>query len=107
VSSELQAALDRGYVVTRMYEVWDYKKSARYDPTTQTGGLFAGYVNAFIKGKAEASGWPAHCTTQEEKDAYIEDFYRAEGVRLDPTLISSNPGLRAIYKSLLNNFWLV
>jgi len=105
VSTELQAALDRGYVVKRVFEVWDYKKSARYDPETRSGGLFAGYVNTFIKGKAEASGWPDQCVTEEEKRNYIEEFYRAEGVRLDPENIENNPGLRAIYKSLLNNFW--
>ena len=105
VSPELQVALDRGYKILKVYEIWDYPEKTQYDPATGTGGLFAGYVDTFVKGKTEASGWPPHCITEEDKERYVREFFEAEGVRLDPTNIEENSGLRSIFKSLLNNFW--
>src|SRR5436190_3147674 len=47
VSLEVIAALDRGYIITKMFEVWHYPNHTQYDPVTRTGGLFTEYVNAF------------------------------------------------------------
>lgn len=53
-------------------------------------------MNTFVGLKVQASGWPDGCETAEQKRAFIEDFERMEGIRLDPALICSNPGLRYI-----------
>ena len=34
------------------------KNPARYDPENKEGGLFANYINTFLKYKQEASGPP-------------------------------------------------
>jgi hypothetical protein len=49
VTDELKKALEKGYVVQRIYEVWHFDETEQYDPKTKTGGLFTDYVNTFLK----------------------------------------------------------
>ena len=49
VTDELKKAVQKGYVLEKMYEVWHYTRVEQYDPETKTGGLFTGYVNKFLK----------------------------------------------------------
>ncbi|XP_055345700.1 uncharacterized protein LOC129593397 [Paramacrobiotus metropolitanus] len=56
---EIIAALDRGYVVVKIYEVWHFDQHDDH--------LFEEYINKFLKIKTEASGWPPHVQTEEEK----------------------------------------
>ena len=99
---ELEKAIDKGYEIVNTYEVYNWTRTAQYDPTTKRGGLFSTYVNTFLKYKQEASGWPNWCTTDETKAKYIDDYFEKEGVRLDPNSIQKNPGLRALAKLCLN-----
>ena len=39
-----------------IYEVWQYAETTVYDLITDSGGLFAQYMNTFTKIKMEASG---------------------------------------------------
>ena len=48
---ELHDAIDHGYEVVKIQEVWHWDR--------QRVGLFAEYINTFLKIKMEASGWPA------------------------------------------------
>ena len=98
----LQQALDKGYKLIEIYEVWHFDEVAQYDQTTKEGGLFASYVNAFLKMKQEASDWPPWCQTDEQKHQYIERYFDKEGIRLEWDNIKKNPGLRAIAKLMLN-----
>ena len=59
----------------------------------------------FLKYKEEASGYPANAETEEEKDAYIAEFERAEGIKLDKNNIKRNEGGRSVSKLSLNSFW--
>ena len=102
VTLELHKALQMGYRLLKIYEVWHFDELARYDPDTKEGGLFAEYVNAFLKMKQEASDWPAWCQTDEQKHQYIERYFDKEGIKLDWKNIKKNPGLRAIAKLMLN-----
>nr|CAD2199872.1 unnamed protein product [Meloidogyne enterolobii] len=94
---ELNAALEYGYKVVDIYEVWNYDQ---WDDT-----LFQSYVNTFVRLKQEASGWPDGCISQLERTEYLEEFERNEGIRLVPERIESNPGLRMIAKLLANSLW--
>ena len=67
VSDELQKAVQLGYTLLKVYEVWQYDTITKYDPCTGDGGLFAQYMNTFMKIKMEASGYPSHCDTDQEK----------------------------------------
>ena len=97
VSVELQKAMALGYEVLEVYEVLHYDR--------QITDVFREYVNRWYKIKAEASGFPANCQTNEEKVRFLTDFERIEGFALDPTKIQSNPGLRTTAKLMLNSFW--
>ncbi|XP_055351578.1 uncharacterized protein LOC129597903 [Paramacrobiotus metropolitanus] len=94
---EIHAAMDRGYTVTKMYEVWHYE--------TFDDHLFKEYIDRFLKIKTEASGWPSDVTAENEKRKYIADFEEREGVKLDYDKVKENPGLRALAKLCLNSFW--
>jgi DNA polymerase type B, organellar and viral len=94
---ELHYAMDHGYQILEVYEVWHWKESReRY---------FAEFVDKFLKIKTEASGWPTGVVTEEEKTAYVKDVFDREGIKLDVPKIENNSGLKAIAKLMLNSFW--
>ena len=57
-----------------MYEVWQYDTVTKYDPSTGDGGLFAQYMNTFMKIKMEASGYPSQCDTDQEKTSTLNVY---------------------------------
>jgi len=54
--------------------------------------------------KQQASGWPSWVRTEEDQTHYIEDYEAHSGIRLDPSAIELNAGLRSISKLMLNSF---
>lgn len=78
VSLEVQKALEKGYQLEEVHEVWDYK-TTQYDPATKKGGLFVDYINMFLKMKQEASGWPSEIKTEEQMNNYIDGYLIREG----------------------------
>ena len=94
---ELMKAIEKGYEVLEIHEVWHWEQI--------TDELFKDYVDTFLKIKQEASGYPKHCVTDEQKQRYIDEYYEHEGIRLDPSKIEYNPGLRALAKLALNSLW--
>lgn len=102
---ELWKAEDMGYKIVTVYEVYHWDNRTKYDPLTGEGGLFAAYINKFLKFKQEASGWPLWCETEEDKARYIRNYYDHEGILLDYERICKNPALRSLSKLMLNNFW--
>ena len=87
-------AIEMGYKVVSIDEVWYYEESEV--------GLFATYINKFLKMKTEASGWPTGIETEEQKDAFVKDFEVREGVMLNSSAMIKNTGLRALSKLCLN-----
>ena len=77
----------------------------QFNKETGECGLFAAYVNIFLKIKQEASGWPEWVKTDEDRPKYIADYAENEGIELNPESISKNPALRSIAKLILNSFW--
>jgi hypothetical protein len=105
ISCELVRAIEDGYRVIKIFEIYHWPEHTQYNPVTKDGGLFTPYVDTFLKLKTEASGYPSWCVTENDKQTYIENFYLNEGVRLDPSKIVYNAGLRSIGKAFLNNLW--
>ena len=105
VTPELQEAIDNGYRILEMIEVWDFDRSMQFDSGDPDSGLFTADINYWLKKKVESSGWPEGVTTDEQKDAYIEDYYQKEGIRLDKDKIKYNSGRRLIAKLFLNTLW--
>lgn len=93
---ELGKAVELGYKVVRLYEIWHY-------PTKVTG-LFKTYIQRFLKLKQEASGWPDEDMDEDEKVSYIKEYLKREGICLDPMKIAKSP-IRAVAKLALNSLW--
>ncbi|PFX27136.1 putative DNA polymerase [Stylophora pistillata] len=96
-SPELNKAIALRYRVLRIHEVWHFEESEQ--------GLFAPYVNTWLKIKQESAGYPAWCQDDTDRAGYVDDFRRKEGIELDPTKITKNPGRKAVAKLMLNSFW--
>jgi hypothetical protein len=104
-SDELLKAIDSGYKILKIYEVYHYPETTKFDPLTGEGGLFKEYVQTFLKLKQEASGYPSHCITESDKDEYVRSYEERQGIRLDKDKINFNPGLRLVAKLFLNSCW--
>jgi hypothetical protein len=100
---ELHKALEMGYEVVEVYEAWHWEEKTKYEKGKRFTGLFAEYVNLFLKVKAESSGWPDGVETAEQKERYIREYYEREGIKLDPNKIQYNAAMRTIAKLLLNS----
>ena len=97
-SPELHKAVALGYEVQYVYEVW------HFDETCE--GLFADYVNTWLKIKQEASGWPSWVGDDETKrQQYLREYFEHEGIQLEYNKIEKNPGLRTLAKMMLNSMW--
>lgn len=68
------------------------------DPQTGEGGLFAQYIDTFLKLKADASGYPDWVQCPECEDRYISNFYISEGIQLDKDAIRPAPTKRGLGK---------
>jgi hypothetical protein len=96
-SVELEKALEKGYRILQMHEVWHFPESSN--------GLFKEYVDTFLKIKQESSGYPKNCTTEEQRQQYVDEYLTVEGIQLDRSKIEHNPGMRTLSKLMLNSFW--
>ena len=96
VSIELEKALEKGYRVIQLHEVWHFEK--------KSDTLFRQYIDTFLKLKQEASGWPSWITTEADKERYIREYFEKEGVQLAYNHVQANPGLRALAKLMLNRY---
>ena len=105
VTDELKKAMEKGYEIENIYEVWHFDQVEKYNSSSKNGGIFTDYINTFLKMKQQASGWPSWCKTEEDKQKYIEDYFEKEGIQLEYGKIMKNPGLRALAKLMLNSFW--
>ena len=96
---ELKKAIQKGYVIRRIHEVWHFPEHQRRT------GLFANYIDTWLKLKQESAGWPAWCQTLEQKREYILRYQEREGIRLDIASIAKNPGRKATSKLMLNRYF--
>jgi hypothetical protein len=83
VTSELQKALELGYRLDQIYEVWHFPQSSQ--------DLFTSYIDTFLKIKQEVSGFPNGCETLKQQQEYIRDIAQREGIRMNPADIKKNP----------------
>ena len=97
---EIKKAIEKGYQIIKIHEVWHFPESQRKT------GLFAEYVQKWLKTKQEASGWPSWCVNIEQKRQYIQEYQEREGIRLDISQIAKNPGRKPTAKLMLNRYLL-
>ena len=91
---EIQKAVEKGCELVKIHEAF------HFTPENRRKGLFAEYVNTWLKLKQGSAGWPLDCDTEEKKAEYIRNYKEHEGIRLEN--VADNPGRKAITKMLLN-----
>ncbi|XP_052129261.1 uncharacterized protein LOC127750809 [Frankliniella occidentalis] len=101
----LLALREKEYRLLATHEVYQYPETSKYNPKTGEDGLLSAYVQCFMALKIQASGWPADCTSEEQKAKFVEDTLKHDGVELDPTKMEKNPALRTLAKLMCNSFW--
>jgi hypothetical protein len=89
VVDEVRLAVERGYRVLKIHELYEYEVT-QYDPKTGEGGHFVQYINTFLKLKAEASGYPGWVQSPEDEDRHVQYFRDSEGIKLDKAAIQKN-----------------
>ena len=102
---ELLKAVEKGYDVQHIYEVYHFPETIQYNPETGEDGLFTQYIATFLKIKQEASGYPQWVKSEADKDKYVGDFFKHHGIHLDKDCIVENLALRSIAKLALNSLW--
>lgn len=78
VTIELLKAIEKGYVVAKVDEAWHFPN--------RSDTLFRHYVKTFLRLKQHASGYPSDIVTDEDKENYIREYYKKEGIRHAPWL---------------------
>ena len=101
-SVEVQKAIELGYEILAVYEIYHFAQKAR---------IFYTYVDTFMNLKQESSGVPKYCldpngeVNKEKLDEYVRKYAEHEQVFLEPDKICYNPGQRTVMKALLNSLW--
>jgi hypothetical protein len=85
--------------------VWHWDKTDLYNKETKSGGLFTKYIDTFLKGKQEATGFPENIINDEDKNLFVDNYYENEGIMLDKHNVKYNAGMRSVTKLMLNSFW--
>jgi hypothetical protein len=73
VIDEVRLAIEKGYKVLDIHEVYQYQVT-QYKRETGEGGFFVDYINTFLKLKAEASGYHNWVQTPDYEDRYTQTF---------------------------------
>ncbi|XP_049416207.1 uncharacterized protein LOC125878833 [Epinephelus fuscoguttatus] len=97
VTPEFNKALELGYRLGKITEVWHFDR--------RSDNIFVEYMHTFLKGKQEASGYPAKASDPESRRKYIADYGANQGILLDTDKIQSNPAKRQVAKLCLNSLW--
>ncbi|KAK2848567.1 hypothetical protein Q5P01_008401 [Channa striata] len=95
--SEEGRALAGVWITPEIHEVWHFKE--------RSNTLFREYIQTFLKGKQEASGYPSNVTDEAGRQKYIQEYHGKQGILLDASKIQSNPAKRQVAKLCLNSFW--
>ncbi|KAL3122664.1 hypothetical protein niasHT_009561 [Heterodera trifolii] len=97
-SLELNAALDEGYRVTKVFRVLQYEQS--------DDKLFRSYISEFMALKIQASGFDSSIKGNVEMEQeFVRECYENFGITIDPAKMEPNKGKRSIAKLCLNNLW--
>ena len=92
-TDEVSKAVDKGYKVLEVYEVWHFAKTS--------DDLFKGYIRRFMKIKLESSKYDFK--TKEEETSFKAKIKGS--LDIDVENFKFNAGLRSISKLCLNSLW--
>ena len=110
----IKLALERGYKLLKVYEVW------HWGPLTRSNTAMRGYMQYFLRMKQAAEGWVKMgqdlyseaeladgVRTAEMENAICDYIYKQNGdmARPIPTHVEKNPVKRQLAKIFLNCLW--
>jgi hypothetical protein len=105
-TEEIYLAMQNGYVVKEVYELYYWEERQRSDQHLR------GYVGYFLRMKQEAEGWKklgASCDepTEDEQNEIADQLYRQNGNlgKIRPAKVKKNPIFRSLAKLFLNSLW--
>lgn len=105
-TEEIYLAMQNGYEVTHIYELYYWEENQRSDQHLR------GYVGYFLRMKQENEGWKklgASCDTpsDEEKEEISRRLYYLNGnlAKIRPNKVSKNAVKRQLAKLYLNALW--
>lgn len=105
-TEELYLAMQNGYVVEQVYELYEW------DDRNRSSCHFAAYVNYFFQLKQEAEGWKklgasSDSPSEEEQNQLVESLYIQNGylAKIRPHKVRKNAVLRSLAKLYLNSLW--
>lgn len=105
-TEELRLAIQNGYIIGDIYEVYHWGPNERSDTTLR------GYVAFFLRMKQEAEGWrklgaSSEEPTDEEQDEIVAKVYTENGsiARVRKEQVAKNPVKRQMAKLFLNSLW--
>lgn len=105
-TEELYLAVENGYVINEVYELYYWESNQLSDQHLR------GYVGYFLRMKQEAEGWKklgASCDTPlgEEQNEIADRLYVQNGhlARIRPDKVKFDPVMRALAKLFLNSLW--
>ena len=81
----------------KIHEIWHFPKEQCVE------GLFAGYMDTWLKMKQESSRRPCHGSTQEELQNYINHYEVHEDVQMEPGKIVKNAAKHSLAKLMLTH----
>nr|CAD2176274.1 unnamed protein product [Meloidogyne enterolobii] len=95
-SLELNAALEEGYIVTKLFRVLEF--------TAFDNKLFQPYISEFMAQKIHSSGFDGSIKGNEEKEEkFIKECKEMFGINIDRSKMVVNKGKRTQAKLMLNN----
>ena len=92
-TDEVSKAVDKGYKVLEVYEVWHFAKTS--------DDLFKGYIRRFMKIKLESSKYDFK--TKEEEASFKAKIKDSLDINVEK--FEFNVGMRSISKLCLNSLW--
>jgi hypothetical protein len=105
-TQELYLAMQNGYEVVEIYEVY------HWSPENRSKDYLKGYVSTYIRMKQEADGWKklgaqTDDPSDEEKERLIQELYHQNGNlgRIRKEKVQKNPVKRQLAKLFLNSLW--
>lgn len=105
-TEELRIAIENGYKVDEIYEVYHWSEEERSDK------LLRGYVSYFLQMKQEAEGWvkmgaSSETPSEEEQLEIQERVFQQSGCigKIRPECVKKNPVKRQMAKLFLNSLW--
>jgi hypothetical protein len=97
-SIELNAALDEGYTVTKIFRVLEYEESS--------DKIFRSYMSEFMAQKIHATGFDEGINGDPDaEDQFVHECQEIFGITIDKSKMVPNKGKRALAKLALNNLW--